>query len=855
MKITLLLIAVIHLSVVGFLAQDSPFQFTHRGSILHLKFSPDGSKLVSYSSGNQDMCLWDIQGGRLIWKRPISFIQKADEYYTLNAFAWSSNQELIATGSGNGSVQLWDAKSGDFLWVADVGKTGISDIAFSLDGKTLATTAYSDETSTAKLLDVTSGSLIISFPGNTCTHTGVAFDSDGQTLKVGNLNGGVSTWNIPTGFPADIVPIECKSMYSYGGERVFSEDLSLSVRGTTADKLVIEESSGKLIKELKLNDSKMTASVNARAKLAIVSEYDGFHLYNLENGEERVIDGNPIGHTFDLSSDGKLFAQEDRVYSTAIRVVDLTNGKSWSLDGHPSYIHAISYSPDYKNLAVAGNDGRIYFFDPLTKNLHKTFLGHNTRVTAIAFSPDGKTLLSGDGDGVIKTWKVSTGENLKEVKVSDRSDEVETLAFSIDGKNFLSLINTEVLLWDTASMAPKGSLNTPEGYESASGNMVFTSSNVPINSAAFSVDGQSVITGHQDGTIRVWDVSNRKQVRKFKVGKNVQFAMPTPDGKNAVAVINTGKANKFELIGLLKGNVLISSRDIDFSYPEKASISPNGKLATVTGNIGDTTIWNLEDLSLTDLRYEFSGGDTVLFSSDSKAFFIGGENQNLALYNTFSGKKLGQLMPDFQPSQKEIKLVAEKKVRINALAIVKRNWDSQSAAYVKKFQKKVYITFEHYGDMSDPGEKRMLETNELAKSKTKTPMKESNAVWLRLHNDSTLPIEVPTESVYLPDPKCFFQFPNGEKIFGLCKDREIGVWFGVKDTRGKWLPYGFDFGSSTILMPDSSVVFPVPLSLWNKNYFVVFDYSFQNVRASENDREMDFGDKIQLKVSKQNLHK
>ncbi len=853
MKNTLLLLLAIQLSVIVLSAQEKPFQVTHRGSILHIKFSPDGSKLVSYSSGNQDICLWDVQSGRLIWTRPISFIQKADEYYTLNTLAWSPDQSRIATGSGNGSVQLWDATSGEFLWLTEVAKNGISAVAFSPDGKTLAATPYSDETYSAKLLEVGTGRSTASLPGNTCAHVSLAFDPDGATLKIGNLNGGVSTWNISSGLSADREPVNCKSMYSYGGERVFSEDLSLSVRRTTADKLVIEESAGKLIKEIKVNHSKMAAVVNARVKLAIISEYGGFHLYNLENGEDRVIDHSAGGNTFDLSINGKLFAQEDRVYSTAIRITDLANGKSWSLDGHPSYIHAISYSPNYRILAVAGNDGRIYFFDPLTKNLLKTLDGHNTRVTAIAFSPDGHKLLSGDGDGVLKTWDVSTGENLKEVKANDREDEIETLAFSKNGKKFLSLINKEVLLWDAASLTPQGKLNIPEGYESTSGNMVLTSSNVPINSAAFSIDGQSVITGHPDGTIRVWDVNNRQQVRKFNVGKSVQFAMPSPDGKNAVAVINTETANKFELIGLLKGNILKSSRNIDFSYPEKASISPNGKLATVTGNIGDTTIWNLEDLSLRDLGYELSGGDTVAFSSDSKTFFIGGENQNLYLYDTLSGKRRWQLLPDFQPSRTEINLEAEKNVRIDVLAKKKANRENLAARYVRNFRKKVYVTFEHYGDMSDPGEKRMVESDEVKESKTMISATESNAVWLRLHNDSTLPIEVPTESMYLRDTQCFFEFPNKEKVYGLCKDREIGVWYGIKDNQGKWIPYGFDFGSSVILLPNSSVIFPVPVSIWNKNYFVVFDYSFQNTRASENDRKMDYGTKIELKVNKQSL--
>src|SRR5436305_76144 len=104
-----LILALALFIVCGLLfAQEPKFQFTHKGRVLHIKFSRSGSKLISYSSGNQDLALWDVSTGNLLWKRPISLIQKADEYYTLNALAWSPDEKLIATGSANGTVQLWN---------------------------------------------------------------------------------------------------------------------------------------------------------------------------------------------------------------------------------------------------------------------------------------------------------------------------------------------------------------------------------------------------------------------------------------------------------------------------------------------------------------------------------------------------------------------------------------------------------------------------------------------------------------------------------------------------------------------------------------------------------------------------
>ena len=851
MKKLLLLLAVFFAPPYTLIGQIPAFQFTHKGSLLHLKFSPDGSKLLSYSSGNQDMAMWDVQKERLLWKRPISFIQKNDEYYTLNAFAWSPDGKLVATGSGNGTVQLWDAQTGAFIWLTDVAKKGIAAVAYSPDGKVVAAVPYSDEKNAAVLLNAFTGEVLKTFEASQCTQIGLAFDENERELKIGNLDGNVGTWDLVSGKP--IHEPACRTMISYAGERSFSEDLSLSLRRTNADEAVIEESTGKIITAKKLNDSRMKAVINSKAQMAVIEEYGGYHLFNLADGTDRMLDDHANGSAIDISADGQLFAHSTDGYKTAIKVTDLSTGKVLLLDGHPSTIHAISYSPDYSLLAIAGNDGNAYLLDPVSRSERGVLEGNGLRLTALTFSLDGKSLFTGDENGVLRQWDLITGKLMKESKLNDRSDDIEKIEVARDGKSFLVLINQVALILDP-DLTLRGYVSTPEEYSSTSGAMTYTSSSVPILSAAFGPTGSNLITGHPDGTIQTWNSVSGRQIRKMKVADAVMF-VAMQSSKHVVMIGKTGKYAAFGLVDPLDLTVLRRSRNFDGSYLEKMFISPDGRFAAVTDISGDIMICDLRTMALKKVDKRLSGSDSVAFAKDGNTFFIGGDDQNLALYDTFKGAKLWQLIPDFAPGPAEIKLAAERKIRNDALAKVRAERNERAAAYVKKFRSKVFVTFEHFGNMSDPDEKRIVESNDLKESKIKKTPAESNAVWLRLHNDSTLPIEVPAESMYFPLSKCFHQFPNGEKMYGLCKDREIGVWFGVKDTHGKWIPYGFDFGSSVILLPNSSVVFPVPLSIWRKNYFVVFDYSFQNLRAGENDREMDYGKKIELKISKQNLRK
>jgi hypothetical protein len=81
--------------------------------------------------------------------------------------------------------------------------------------------------------------------------------------------------------------------------------------------------------------------------------------------------------------------------------------------------------------------------------------------------------------------------------------------------------------------------------------------------------------------------------------------------------------------------------------------------------------------------------------------------------------------------------------------------------------------------------------------------------------------------MYLPNPKCFYEFPDGQKIYGLCDNREISVWLELEDKEGKSLLYGFDFGSSTILLPGTSVLFAVPREVLNDGNAIRFSFTFQ----------------------------
>ena len=116
--------------------------------------------------------------------------------------------------------------------------------------------------------------------------------------------------------------------------------------------------------------------------------------------------------------------------------------------GHLSWIWAIVFSPDGKQIASGSIDKTIKLWDATTSDLQKTLVGHSSWVTAIAFSPDGKQIASGSNDKTIKLWDVAKslkaskflgstlGSHLKFYawRGIKTSEPVSSLKFSIDGR-------------------------------------------------------------------------------------------------------------------------------------------------------------------------------------------------------------------------------------------------------------------------------------------------------------------------------------------------------------------------------------------------------------------------------------
>lgn len=173
-----------------------------------------------------------------------------------------------------------------------------------------------------------------------------------------------------------------------------------------------------------------------------------------------------------------------------------------ALLSHKQEVCGLEWSPDEQHLASGGNDNKLFVWKAsYTQPAHR-FNDHAAAVKAIAWSPHQHGLLASGGgtaDQCIRFWNTLTSQPLQSVFTKS---QVCNLAWA---KNSNELVSThgysqnQIVLWRYPSMTQIATL---------------TGHTFRVLYLAMSPDGQTIVTGAGDETLRFWNVFSKSRSPK-----------------------------------------------------------------------------------------------------------------------------------------------------------------------------------------------------------------------------------------------------------------------------------------------------------------------------------------------------
>jgi WD40 repeat protein len=135
--------------------------------------------------------------------------------------------------------------------------------------------------------------------------------------------------------------------------------------------------------------------------------------------------------------------------------------------------------------------------------LVRSFEGHTHHVLSVAWRMNGRTLVSGSADTTMKVWDLKTGEQKRTIQGFGK--EITCINFVADSMRVIAACgDRNVRLTNTDGG------NNERNY-GGSPDFVYT--------AAISADGKLLMTGGQDGVVRVYDANQEQPLREISAGK------------------------------------------------------------------------------------------------------------------------------------------------------------------------------------------------------------------------------------------------------------------------------------------------------------------------------------------------
>ena len=286
------------------------------------------------------------------------------------------------------------------------------------------------------------------------------------------------------------------------------------------------------------------------------------------------------------------------------------------LIGHTNAIRGVAFLPDSRRAISVGHDKAFKLWDVTTGSLLHDFAGHTANVTSVSLSGDGRLALTGCDDGLIRMWDLENRIELKKIP-KKHSEPVIGVLLSNNGKAGLSTsLDGTIRQWEFKTLVQSSLLSNLATNSflavSHDENMIACGNNDgtialfnprnrqvtatwsghqpgEIKCLAFTPDDSKLVTGSDDGTVRVWDLKTGKKADPFETeGAGIVSVAVTSDGRYIIAGSRDHSIVRFDL-HTGKSEVLIHA---EMPVTGRLSLSPDNQW--VLSGASDDRAWDYD---------------------------------------------------------------------------------------------------------------------------------------------------------------------------------------------------------------------------------------------------------------------
>jgi tetratricopeptide (TPR) repeat protein len=360
------------------------------------------------------------------------------------------------------SAKIWDVTSGQELFTLSGHTNTIFGVAFSSDGKRVAT-ASADKT--AKIWDAKTGELLNTLTGHTDFVNSVAFSPDDKRLATASWDKTARVWDAISG----------KELFTLAG---FKDDEGMSI----ATRIL-----------------SMTWLLAGMETIATGSRDNTAKVWSAATGDKLL---SLHGHDLPLRSiafspDGKRIATTSD--DMTAKLWDATSGRELvTLRGHKGLVSDLVFSADGKRVATTSWDKTAKLWDALTGMELYTLSGHEGDVNGVVFIRDGKYLATASDDQTVRIYaqniddltaiarrrvtRALTSDECKKYLAEQCSKTVLAIGGFVEGKNHalagdtsraISSFEEALKLDPTLNLDPKAEVNRLESQALAEKAMNF----------------------------------------------------------------------------------------------------------------------------------------------------------------------------------------------------------------------------------------------------------------------------------------------------------------------------------------------------------------------------------------------